>query len=99
MAGTKKPHISKYALSYISSAWVGTKDTVGLSAIPYRADIAKLLIHKEAKLDETNSHKEGLVPRDDIQHVGDCLPKDVERKVCYYLIFWLLDEVCLQTDE
>ncbi len=129
MAGTKKPYISKYALSYISSAWLGRKDNVGLSAIPYRTDIAKLLIHKEVKLNETNSHKEGLVPNDEIQaeggfsilpadvpetsiargflmtfisslpDVNDGLPQNVERKICYYLIFWLLDEVCLQTEQ
>ena len=53
--------MSKYALSYICSTWAWNgknKDDIGASAIPYRQDIAKLLIHKEAKLDEVTSHKE-----------------------------------------
>ena len=126
MAGTNRPYISKYVISYISSAWIGRDTEIGLSAIPYREDIAKLLIHKEAKMDVATSHKEGLVQDDDIQREGGftLLPKntpdtsvargflltfisslpnpesglheDVKRKVCYYLILWLLDAVCLQ---
>lgn len=126
IAGTNRPYISKYSLSYMCVAWLGKKDDVGLSAIPYREDIAKLLIHKEAKLDIATSHKEGLVQDDNIQQEGGfaILPKDtpdtsisrgflltfisslpnendglqieVKRKVCYYLIMWLLDAVCLQ---
>ena len=126
MAGTHKPHISQHALSYISFAWIGNKGEIGLSAIPYREDIARLLIHKEAKLDEANTHRKELVNDDDIQQEGgmatlptgtpdtsiargflltfisslpnveDDLPKDTKTKLCYYLILWLLDEVCLQ---
>jgi hypothetical protein len=129
MAGTKKPYISKYVLSYISSAWLGNGDEIGLSAIPYREDIVKLLIHKEAKQDETTSHKEGLVQDEEIQRDGgfailptgtpdtsvargflltfisslpniqDSLPKAVKTKLCYYLILWLLDEVCLKIEK
>ena len=70
LAGTQKPYISKYALSYISAAWLDKDNGIGLSAIPYREDIAKLLIHKEAKLDETTSHKEGLVQDVELKEEG-----------------------------
>ncbi len=63
-AGSSKPHISKYAMSYISVGWLGNQQDsakIGSAAIPYRQDIAKLLIHKEEKLDKSNSHQEGLV--------------------------------------
>jgi hypothetical protein len=128
IAGTQKPYVSKYALSYICSAWAwnGNKDDIGASAIPYRQDIAKLLIHKEAKLDEATSHKEDLVQNEYIQEKGgfcilssstpdtsiargfvltflsslpnaeDGLNPMVKSKLCYYLILWLMDEICLQ---
>ncbi len=129
IAGTYKPYISKYALSYISAAWLDNGSGIGLSAIPYREDIAKLLIHKEAKLDATTSHKEGLVQDVELKQEGgfailptgtpdtsvargfllsflaalpnvdEGLEKDVQTKICYYLTLWLLDEVCLHTQE
>jgi len=128
MAGSIKPYISKYALSYISAAWLGNSDNVGLVAIPYRQDIAKLLIHKESKLDETMTHKEGLVQDEEIQREGgfstvpngtpdtsvargflltfisklpnvdDGLSDDVRSKLCHFLILWLLDNICLDSD-
>ena len=63
-AGSAKPHISKYVLSYISVGWLGITDDVskiGLAAIPYRQDIAKLMIHKEEKLLKSSAHQDGLV--------------------------------------
>jgi tRNA G18 (ribose-2'-O)-methylase SpoU len=63
-AGVSKPHISKYVMSYISVGWLGSdsdKGNVGMNAIPYRLDIAKLLIHKEEKVEKSAAHQEGLV--------------------------------------
>jgi len=63
MAGTTRPYISKYAISYISVGWMGRSENVeaGLSAIPYRDDICELLVHKEMKIDEGSAHQEALV--------------------------------------
>ena len=63
-AGISKPHISKYVMSYISVGWLGLKDdkeNTGMAAIPYRLDIAQLLIHKEERLVKSAAHQEGLV--------------------------------------
>jgi tRNA G18 (ribose-2'-O)-methylase SpoU len=63
-AGSSKPHISKYVMSYISAGWLGDQEEkakIGLAAIPYRQDIAKLLIHKEEKQDKSTAQQEGLV--------------------------------------
>ena len=63
-AGISKPHISKYVMSYISVGWLGHKDdkeNTGMAAIPYRLDIAQLLIHKEERLVKSAAHQEGLV--------------------------------------
>jgi len=63
-AGVSKPHISKYVMSYISVGWLGReseKENMGMNAIPYRLDIAKLLIHKEEKVEKSAAHQEGLV--------------------------------------
>ena len=48
MASTRRPHISKAVLMYISVAWLGQdfdcdETTKGLCAIPYALDIAQLL--------------------------------------------------------
>mmetsp|Transcript_24347 Transcript_24347/g.53793 ORF Transcript_24347/g.53793 Transcript_24347/m.53793 type:complete len:1948 (+) Transcript_24347:175-6018(+) len=56
----RKPHIAKAAVSYISAAWLGTdtedgRKTMGISAIPYRKDIARLLVFKEEKIDDAAS--------------------------------------------
>jgi tRNA G18 (ribose-2'-O)-methylase SpoU len=64
-ANTRKPHISKYALSYISVGWLSEDNNCGKAAIPYRDDILKLLIHKEAKIPQSNAHQEGLVKSHD----------------------------------
>lgn len=57
MAGTQRTHIAKAVLCRITVAWQGEseerKSSLGLNAIPYREDIAKLLLHKEAKVDES----------------------------------------------
>jgi len=87
MAGSRKPYILKYVLSYISVGWLGPENNdvmnttenpakmqattghikgesqgnIGIASLPYREDIAKLLVHKEMKLDECASHQQGLV--------------------------------------
>ncbi len=61
-AGNQKSHILKYAMGYISAGWLGDQDDMsrtGLPAIPYREDIAKLLIHKEEKYEQSSVHQEG----------------------------------------
>lgn len=60
-ANTTKPHISRYALSYISAGWLSEESNCGKAAIPYRDDILMLLIHKEVKIHQSNAHQEGLV--------------------------------------
>ena len=52
----RKPHISAAATSYITAAWLGIdseegRKTMGLSAIPYRKDIVRLLAYKEDKVE------------------------------------------------
>ena len=63
MAGKQRPHISKAVLCRISVAWLGNQSaedgqlepaSAGLGSIPYRTDIVDLLIHKEAKIDESS---------------------------------------------
>lgn len=53
----RKPHISAAATSYITAAWLGIdsdegRKTMGLSAIPYRKDIVRLLAYKEDKVED-----------------------------------------------
>lgn len=53
----RKPHISSAATSYITAAWLGVdsdegRKTMGLSAIPYRKDIVRLLAYKEDKVED-----------------------------------------------
>jgi hypothetical protein len=82
MAGTKRPYISKYAISYISVGWLGKSANVeaGLSAIPYRDDICELLVHKEMKIDESSVLQEALVQQSgrSTNELDDCakLPKN-----------------------
>lgn len=126
-AGVSKPHISKYILSYAVVGWLGTdteKDKMGLAAIPYRQDIAKLLIHKGEKVEKTAAHQEGLVKsydEGDFATLPEGVPsssivrgflmvflsklpdpnsmnKDVLIKFCHYLIFWLLDNICVPVE-
>ena len=56
----RKPHIAKAAISYISAAWLWPdteegRKKMGISAIPYRKDISKLLVFKEEKVDDAAS--------------------------------------------
>ncbi len=61
MGSALKPHINIVAASYISVAWLGNKDSseldVGLAAIPYRDEIAELLVYKEPKFDESSANQ------------------------------------------
>ena len=60
MGRALKPHINIVAVSYISVAWLGEKDTevdVGLGAIPYRDLIVDLLVYKEPKFDESSANQ------------------------------------------
>ena len=60
MGSALKPHINIVAVSYISVAWLGEKDTevdVGLGAIPYRDLIVDLLVYKEPKFDESSANQ------------------------------------------
>jgi hypothetical protein len=127
MAGTKRPHISKAALCRISMAWLGnhseegTQINAGLGAIPYRKDIANLLVHKEAKIEESSAQQ---VPTEASTQVGvmelpvetnetsvargfiltfisslpdenEGLPRETLVDLLHYVIFYLLDDVCL----
>jgi len=61
MAGTERSHILKTALGRITVAWLGTDKTrLGQNAIPYRDDIVKLLLHKEAKIEESAKNQSKL---------------------------------------
>jgi len=125
MAGTKRPHISRIALSYISVAWLGTQSgdsspsvSAGLGAIPYRTDICDLLLHKEMKLEESSSVQETdvMVGPADIPYgsddtsvargfilmflsrvpdANDGLPPATLKELLHFIIFFLLDDVCL----
>lgn len=54
MAGTQRSHILKAALCWITVGWLGTDEAhLGQNAIPYREDIVKLLLHKEARIEES----------------------------------------------
>lgn len=46
MAGTQRPHIYRVVLSHICAGWLSGNDP-GLTSIPYRDDIADLLVLKE----------------------------------------------------
>jgi len=72
MAGTQRPHMSRVVLSRICSSWLRTTgdsaNEIGLSAIPYREDIAKLLIHKEERVTVLSS---ASVQRNNTNDSGD----------------------------
>ena len=61
MAGTHRPHITRSVLCRITVGWLGIApndpSSLGLSAVPYREDIVKLLIHKEMRVDEAASNQ------------------------------------------
>jgi hypothetical protein len=59
MAGRYRPQITRAVLCRITVGWLGEEgsDSRGISAIPYREDIVKLLLHKEGKYDETSSNQ------------------------------------------
>mmetsp|Transcript_31827 Transcript_31827/g.64339 ORF Transcript_31827/g.64339 Transcript_31827/m.64339 type:complete len:1966 (-) Transcript_31827:24-5921(-) len=67
MGSALKPHINIVAVSYISVAWLGNKDSsdqdVGLAAIPYRDNIAELLVYKEPKFDESSANQNSTKDR------------------------------------
>eukprot|EP00984_Skeletonema_dohrnii_P037088 scaffold38760_cov228-Skeletonema_dohrnii-CCMP3373.AAC.3 len=67
MGSALKPHINIVAVSYISVAWLGSKDSsdqdVGLAAIPYRDNIAELLVYKEPKFDESSANQNSTKDR------------------------------------
>jgi hypothetical protein len=127
MAGKKRPHISKAALCRISVAWLGNYSEegmqiyAGLSAVPYRKDIADLLVHKEAKIEESSAQQ---VPKETSNKVGvvqlpaetnetsvargfiltfisrlpdenEGLPNETLTDLLHFVIFYLLDDVCL----
>jgi hypothetical protein len=55
-AGKQRPHITRAVLSRIVPGWLGCwqsncpNELLGLAAIPYRADIVNLLLHKEDRM-------------------------------------------------
>jgi hypothetical protein len=54
LAGTKRHHILEAVLCRISIGWLGPstqRDNMGVAAIPYLEEIARLLIYKEEKID------------------------------------------------
>jgi hypothetical protein len=65
MAGSIRPHILKAALCRITVAWLGedesSKSSLGRNAIPYRDDIVRLLLHKEARIEES-AKNQSVVP-------------------------------------
>ena len=70
MGSALKPHINIVAVSYISVAWLGIKSSsdhdAGLAAIPYRDDIAELLVYKEPKFDESSANQNSTTDRHSI---------------------------------
>mmetsp|Transcript_28830 Transcript_28830/g.44324 ORF Transcript_28830/g.44324 Transcript_28830/m.44324 type:complete len:600 (+) Transcript_28830:3-1802(+) len=68
MAGTQRNHISTCVVSWIAVGWLGLDSTFttcqntscGIGAIPYAKVIANLLLHKEAKLDESSVHQDPM---------------------------------------
>ena len=65
MGGDSKPYIVKACVSRISVAWLGSDSgEVGLSAIPYRDDIVRLLLFKESKFEESASHQTAMEKSD-----------------------------------
>ena len=58
-AGRRRPHVSRAVLCRISSSWLGMERGVdaGISAIPYRDDIADLLLYKEEDIDEGSANQ------------------------------------------
>ena len=78
MAGINRPHITRAVLCRITVGWLGVKDAdkglMGLSAIPYREDIGKLLLHKEMKVDEGALNQSR---RDEVQGVFE-LPTETD---------------------
>jgi tRNA G18 (ribose-2'-O)-methylase SpoU len=59
MAGRYRQQITRAVLCRITVGWLDEEgsDSRGLSAIPYREDIVKLLIFKEGKYDESSSNQ------------------------------------------
>jgi hypothetical protein len=51
IAGRSRAHVSRAVLCRIASGWLGSEGEAGISAIPYRDDIADLLLYKEEVVD------------------------------------------------
>eukprot|EP00978_Attheya_sp_CCMP212_P006498 scaffold14942_cov47-Attheya_sp.AAC.1 len=79
MAGVKRPHISRCVVSRICPSWLDSSQqessqskngntavttNCGLTAIPYRDDIVKLLIYKEQRMDESSAYQDDTSNRD-----------------------------------
>jgi hypothetical protein len=64
--GTQRPHISRIVISRICASWLQTKE-IGISAIPYRDDIVKLLVHKEEIIPVTSSFAHDIIPAEEME--------------------------------
>jgi hypothetical protein len=51
LAARSRAHVSRAVLCRIASGWLGSEGDAGVSAIPYRDDIADLLLSKEEVVD------------------------------------------------
>jgi len=72
MAGRYRPQITRAVLCRITVGWLGEEGSgsQGISAIPYREDIVKLLLHKEGKYDETSSNQSmAELPKSDVTKI------------------------------
>ena len=72
IAGRYRPQITRAVLCRITVGWLGEEgsDSRGISAIPYREDIVKLLLHKEGKYDETSSNQSfAELPKSDVTKI------------------------------
>jgi hypothetical protein len=90
MAGINRPHITRAVLCRITIGWLGVegadKGSMGLSAIPYREDIGKLLLHKEMKVDEGALNQSR---REEVQGVFELPPETDDLSVTrgFVLVF------------
>jgi hypothetical protein len=57
IAGRCRPHVSRAVLCRIASGWLGSEGDAGIAAIPYRDDLARLLLYKEDGIDEAASNQ------------------------------------------
>ena len=92
MGSSLKPHIIIVAVSCISVAWLGNNDSseqdVGLAAIPYRDNIAELLVYKEPKFDESSANQSSTKDREGI------LPKSTDSSsITRAFVLWFLSKL------